>query len=368
MKQRIVYFCDWLPPDFGAVGQYSLAFARRHAERGNEVALFGLSSTGDSQAREDAGSGRLTIHRVRASKYDRSALARRLVWTLATNLKLLWRARRELRQADTVIFTGSPPFLVHLLAPLNLLLGKNLVYRITDFYPECIVAARPQLGVWLAPLLALTNFWRRRVATLEVIGEDQKTRLLEYGISPEKINVVRDDSPVRFTGDELHRSPLCPKVDGPVLLYSGNLGVVHDWQTFVDGYLLHRARSTRPVTLWLNASGTGADQLEEALKQKGAPVHRSTLVPLADLAGVLVGVDAHLITLKDAFVGYVLPSKVYACIASQRPILYVGSKRSDVYELLQRGLPAGTFFHAEVGDAQKVAASLDEIAVLSRHA
>ena len=25
---RLVYLCDWLPPDFGAVGQYSLLFAR----------------------------------------------------------------------------------------------------------------------------------------------------------------------------------------------------------------------------------------------------------------------------------------------------------------------------------------------------
>jgi hypothetical protein len=51
------------------------------------------------------------------------------------------------------------------------------------------------------------------------------------------------------------------------------------------------------------------------------------------LASLLVTPDAHLITLSDAFVGYVLPSKVYGCVASKRPILYVGSERSDVHRL-----------------------------------
>ena len=35
--------------------------------------------------------------------------------------------------------------------------------------------------------------------------------------------------------------------------------------------------------------------------------------------------DAHLITLSDAFVGFVLPSKVHGCIASGRPVLFIGS-------------------------------------------
>ena len=44
----LVYLCDWLPPDFGAVGQYSLLFARERAAAGEEVVLAGLSSTASS--------------------------------------------------------------------------------------------------------------------------------------------------------------------------------------------------------------------------------------------------------------------------------------------------------------------------------
>ena len=45
---RIVIIADWLPPDFGAVGQYMLLRARALAARGHEVTLVGLSSAADS--------------------------------------------------------------------------------------------------------------------------------------------------------------------------------------------------------------------------------------------------------------------------------------------------------------------------------
>ena len=44
MKKRLVYICDWLPPDFGAVGQYAMLFAREQAENGWAATLVGLTS------------------------------------------------------------------------------------------------------------------------------------------------------------------------------------------------------------------------------------------------------------------------------------------------------------------------------------
>ncbi len=72
------------------------------------------------------------------------------------------------------------------------------------------------------------------------------------------------------------------------------------------------------------------------MRRDGLPVHRDRLVSLELLPRLLITADAHLITLRDEFVGYVLPSKVYACIDSGRPILYIGSAESDVH-LLCRG-------------------------------
>src|ERR1700709_5455 len=142
MPNRLVYLCDWLPPDFCAVGQYSLPFARQRAELGEDVVPAGLSSTADSVEEERPGAGRLRIVRRQARAYDRADFRSRALWTARTDLGLVWRLRRELRAADEILFTGSPPFMIQLLVPLNLLLGKRLTYRITDFHPECLFAQR----------------------------------------------------------------------------------------------------------------------------------------------------------------------------------------------------------------------------------
>ena len=54
-----------------------------------------------------------------------------------------------MRRADVVLFTGSPPLMLHFIAPLNLLLRKRLIYRITDFHPECLIAERGGGGLML---------------------------------------------------------------------------------------------------------------------------------------------------------------------------------------------------------------------------
>jgi hypothetical protein len=358
---RLLYLCDWLPPDFGAVGQYSLLFARERAAGGEEVVLAGLSSSADSEETLETSAGRLRVVRVRRPVYDRADFRRRAWWTLRTNLALLWRVRRELRSADEVLFTGAPPFLVHFLVPLNLVLRKRLTYRITDFHPECLMAELGRAPWWLRTFHRLTLALRRRVRRFEVLGEDQRRRLLEMGIAGERIVLKRDPAPVLV-------DPAGPPLERPaeltgraVLLYSGNFGVAHDHATFVAGYRLHHRSGPGSVGLWLNATGAKADLVEELLRREGLPVHRSRPVPLERLGALLAAADAHLITLRDEFVGYVLPSKVHACVASRRPILFVGSEASDVHLLCAGGAAAAGYRRVEVGDAGGVAAALEAI-------
>jgi hypothetical protein len=367
---RLLYLCDWLPPDFGAVGQYSLLFARQRAAAGEDVVLAGLSSVASSSTEEQvAGGGRLRVVRRRANIYDRSKLRARALWTLRANLGLLWRARLSLLRADEVLITGSPPFLLHLVAPLAALLGKRLVYRITDFHPECLIAEIAELRPVPWPLRAfhrLTLALRRRVDTFEVLGEDQRQRLLDQGIPAERIVLKRDPSPVEIPAgtQPLERPP--ELADRCLLLYSGNFGVAHDHQTFLAGYRLHHRLGSGRVGLWLNATGARADLFERALRAEGLPVHRSLPLPLALLPRLMVTADAHLITLRDPFVGYVLPSKVYACLLSRRDILYVGSQRSDIHLLCSgQGTPMA-YLQVEVGDAEGVARALEEIADRAR--
>jgi hypothetical protein len=366
-ERRIVIVADWLPPDFGAVGQYMQMRARSLAERGHDVTLVGLSSRAGSETHEARGKGALTEIRLPARPVPRDSLVGRMAWTIATDLRLLFGAFRRLRAADGILFTGSPPFLIHLLAPLKFLWRGRLVYRITDFHPECLIAARDRPSRALGLLLALTNFWRRRVDGFEVLGEDQRRRLTATGVPADRIALVRDGSPVSF-GADAKPEPLPADLEGTcVLLYSGNYGIAHEVETVARGYELHHRQGTGRVRLWLSATGAGAEELAARFERLGLPFHRSSPVPLERLPGLLEAPHAHLVTLRDSFVGYVMPSKIYACVDSGKPVLFVGSADSDV-DLLARPAPAG-YWRVPCGDAAGFAAALEDMAdrTVGRH-
>ena len=67
-RPRLLYICDWLPPDFGAVGQYSELFSRQFSKAGMDVVLGGLSSKGPSETLEQHSSGSLKITSVNSRK------------------------------------------------------------------------------------------------------------------------------------------------------------------------------------------------------------------------------------------------------------------------------------------------------------
>jgi hypothetical protein len=261
------------------------------------------------------------------------------------------------------MFTGAPPFLLHVVAPANVFLRKKLTYRITDFFPEALIAELGRTPWYLAALKRLTFFWRRRMDTIEVLSEDQRRRLLEAGIAAERIVLRRDTSPVLVAPDAKPLPRPAPLEAKKILLYSGNFGVAHDHETFLAGYRRHHREGSRKVSLWLNATGARAETLQRALESEKLPFHRTRPIPLEELASLLVTADAHLITLREPFWGYVLPSKVYGCIDSGKPILYIGPQESDVHLLCNTKCTPGWYERAANGDAEAVFRTLEKLAL-----
>jgi hypothetical protein len=360
VSRKVIQLTDWLPPEFSAVSQYALLIAEQYAIEGDAITVIGLRSSAAAGRPEPYRIGAVSIIPVLRRPFSRRSWVRRLLWTVGTDLVLIAKAWREIRAADVVRFTGSPPFLLHFLVPLNFFLRKKLIYRITDFYPECIIAALEKPNRLLEWFRRLTIMMRRRVHEFEVIGEDMKLRLLECNIDADRIFLKRDMSPVSISSN-LVPLPRPTELRGrKAVLYSGNWGVAHDTTTFLEGYRLHHETGSGSVVLWLNATGSGADEVDARLREANLPFYRQMLVPLEHLGKLLISPDVHLITLKPRFVGYVLPSKVYGCIASRKPVIFIGPKTSDVHRLCSH-CSNSRYIHIDAGQAKRFAEALELI-------
>lgn len=360
-QKKILILCDWLPPDFGAVGQYAVGFANTLAEQGNHVSLFGFSSKQSSETKEVLGTGSVFTHKVHRSQYDRGNFIKRGFWTLGANIALLFAGRREFLAADEIRFTGSPPYLIHFVMPLAVLFRKKTRYRITDFHPECLMATYEKVPMWMKLLHRLTQAWRRQVSVIEVLGEDQKRHIMAAGIPASRVELLRDPSPISFMASQVAADVPELLQGRKIILYSGNWGVAHDHLTFVDGFEKFCRNNPDQAGVWLNATGGRADQVEAAFSERGLPFVRTKPVPLEQLPAVLLAADVHLITLVDQFVGYVLPSKVYACIASNKPILFIGNRDSDVHLLSEQARNESTYQQVSVGDSKQVKIALETL-------
>lgn len=361
-KKPLFYVVDWLPPNFGAVGQYALITSQKMAADGHEVHLIGLTrDAGGEQISSAPGTaGVLTVKSLSAKPYEKTRLLRRLLWTLGANIRLSFAVLRHPRSRNaTIQFTGAPPFMLYFAVALKHLRGAQLIYRITDFYPEAIIAHMGRRPLAFGLLEQLTWWLRRRVDSFEVLGEDQRELLLRGGIPPERITVKRDTTPVPITGRETP-APKPAALEGrKVLLYSGNYGVAHELETVALGLAHHHQMGADRFGLWLNASGNNADILERRLRDIGAPVARTPPVTLDDFAALLAAADAHLIALRPEFSGIVFPSKVYACILSNRPIVFVGPQSSDAHLLCSRA--PQRYVHVMPGDFAGFSRALDEL-------
>jgi Glycosyl transferase 4-like domain len=363
------YLVDWLPPDFGAVGQYAVLFAREMARTGSQVRLIGLSSQPRTTDREEFGSGgSLEIRRLCIKRFDKSKPSSRLLWAATSNLRLVWEVVRDKNayRAD-LLFTGSPPFMLFFAYLARWLRKTRLIYRITDFYPEVLFAAWGRRPALLAIFERATWCLRRGVDEFQVLGEDQRGLLLAGGVQPERIVLKRDICPVALTGTD-RPAPLPRGLEGrKVLLYSGNLGVAHEVETVVKGLAWHYSSGSGRFALWLNASGSGVEPLINGLKAAGIPVALTEPVPLEELPSLFASADAHLVTLKTSFSGYVVPSKIYACLASRRPIVFVGPKSSDVHLLCSREQSL-RYEHVNAGDAEGFSGALERLASVEKEA
>src|SRR5260370_33225317 len=117
-------------------------------------------------------------------------------------------------------------------------------------------------------------------------------------MASESVRRVRDTSPVDLTGNE-RPLPVPVELDGRmILLYSGNWGIAHEIDTFVEGDLKHHREGSGRIALWLNDVVSSAAEVERRLREHGLPVARPRPLHRAELPRQIVTPHAHLLTLK----------------------------------------------------------------------
>jgi glycosyltransferase involved in cell wall biosynthesis len=113
------------------------------------------------------------------------------------------------------------------------------------------------------------------------------------------------------------------------LLYSGNLGKAHEYELF-----LQLARLVLPldpgIRFTFAGRGNRFEELQSELRQDDTNIRLAGFASEDELERRLAAADIHLLSLRADWDGIVVPSKFFGSLAVGRPVLYLGSRESDI--------------------------------------
>jgi glycosyltransferase involved in cell wall biosynthesis len=143
-----------------------------------------------------------------------------------------------------------------------------------------------------------------------------------------------------------------------VIGYCGNLGRAHEVEPVVE---LMTLLADEPGLLFLFVgAGFGYRALRAEVAARGlANVVFRPYQDRARLPESLTAPDLHLVTLRPACEGLVMPSKLYGALAAGRPVVFVGDPEGDVGRIVGAGLGL-------VASPQAMPALAEEIRALRR--
>ena len=266
---------------------------------------------------------------------SKAGLWQRLVSYVFYMLHATWKLILFKRK-DMIIGVTNPPFLSILLMIVSLITGCTYYFIMHDVYPEGLVAVgrlREQSTI-ARTWRKLNQFSYKRSQKIVVLGRDMRDLLVKnYDLDLTKIEYIPNWSltttaePIPFEKNDLARE--LGIQDKFVVQYSGNMGLWHDIDTFIQA----AARLKNNPNIQFLFVGNGirkrkAHQLARSLKLTN--IIWMEFASKEQLSTSLTCAHVALISLNVGLEGIAVPCKLYGILGSGRAILAQVPAKSEV--------------------------------------
>jgi len=238
-----------------------------------------------------------------------------------------------------VVYVYYPPSTLFLPAMvMKYIWGVPLLFNIQDIWPDAIMATGMlRNSAWARAIEAMERVSRRIASHIITISPGFKGKLVERGVSPDKISVIYnwcDDSVIQpAEGCEGIAEDL--GLNGKfIVTYAGNIGKAQALDTILEVAAILEDR--RPDFLFVFVGG-GVDSKRLAVKAKQMGLGNTMFMDrmlASEVAKILSISDVLLVHLRDEpLFKITIPSKTQAYMAIGKPILM--AVRGDAASLVE---------------------------------
>ena len=281
----------------------------------------------------------VAIYRTFSTNFGKGRTVGRVVDYLSFYSSVFLKAL-FLRKHDVAITLSSPPLIALVGVFLKYLRGYRFFYWVQDLYPEVAVRLGflKEQSVVTRVSKIISNFILRRADHVVAIGESMKSLLMLKGAGENKISVIHNWSdgkeivPVRKEDNPFVKEhDLSERF---VVLYSGNMGHPHPVRPILEA-ARELSWNKRFLFLFIGDGARKKEIGEFVRKESLSNVRMLPYQPREILKYSLGAADVHIVSLLEEMEGLLVPSKIYGIMASGRPVIFLGSLKSDVGEIIK---------------------------------
>jgi colanic acid biosynthesis glycosyl transferase WcaI len=321
---KVLFINQFFWPDSSATSQQLTDMAAELAARGMDVTVL-CAEGGYASAGSTARPVGVRIVRVKARAFTRGTVGRLLAY-FSFYLGAFFRGLTGERP-DVVISLTTPPLISLIGTAIKIFKHSRHYIWEQDIYPDVALDLnyfKPS-GIADRTVGLLADFSRHHADGVIALGECMKQRLVARGLPSCNIFIVENwanataITPMLRPGDP----------DELVLLYSGNFGLAHDFDTLAGAMLALRPVLGERSRFRFLFVGSGEKRKQLAAFCEANEIGSLELrpyVPRDQLSEGLAAGDIGLVTQHEVCCGSVVPSKVYGILAAGRPVLFVGPR------------------------------------------
>jgi colanic acid biosynthesis glycosyl transferase WcaI len=338
--KRLIFLNRFFYPDHSATSQILSGLAFYAASLGHEVhVITSRQRYDDPEARlpSEETVDRVKVHRVSTTRFGRASLLGRCFDYLSF-YAAMWRKLGLIGKPGDIVVAKTDPPLLSIIARYAAR-NSQLVNWLQDLYPEVAI----ELGFPLVESPIGRGLSYLRDATLKkavanvVVGERMAAKVRLLGVDRIYVipNWTNDEEivPVRNEDNSLRRA--WGLEDKFVVVYSGNLGRAHEYETLLAA--AERLRDHPRIVFAFIGGGHHFDELGRRVKELGleGTFHFFAYQDQALLKYSLGVADVHWISLKPSLEGQIVPSKFYGIAAAGRPVIAIMQRDGEIARLVR---------------------------------
>jgi colanic acid biosynthesis glycosyl transferase WcaI len=364
--RKVLFINQYYWPDHASTAQHLADLAESSAASGYECHVLcarGRYQPGEPDLPAYEVHEGVHIHRVRATSLGRRGTLARMTDYLSFYAGALLKAM-ALPRFDAVVTLTTPPIIGLIGTLLERIKGSRHVYWSMDLHPDASLALgrmSPRNAV-VRGLRWLSAFVYRKADRVVVLGPYMADLVALKGVPADRIRTI----PVWSRREEIYPIPRGSNTlrkslglgDAFVAMYSGNLGLAHSFDEFIEA--ARRLRDRSDIVFLFAGGGPRLGEVKAAQEREGlANIRFLEYVPRAALHMSLSMADAHLISMRPEMTGIVVPGKLYGVMAAGRPAVFVGPRHCETADTIRT---AGCGITVDRGDVDGLVDALTRLA------